>query len=60
MAYAEIERNAVEGARPAAEPGHRQAYVAPVLNRHGSLRAMTQGSNIGQPEDFISATTAGT
>lgn len=60
MAHEEIERSEKDCQSPLGDGACRQAYLSPVLNRHGSLREMTRGSNIGQPEDFISATTAGT
>ena len=45
---------------PRADTEGRPTYRTPVLNRHGSLQCLTRGSNIGNPEDLFTATTAGT
>jgi hypothetical protein len=41
-------------------PARTATYRSPVLVRHGPLRGLTRGGSVGTPEDFISATQAGT
>jgi hypothetical protein len=57
--YRGEERRTVE-ARENDRPNQSAPYRSPVLERHGPLRGLTRGASVGAPEDFFSATQAGT